>query len=199
MIRRAMQRHGSVALPARSPAIQRARAPVRDTERLAALVRQNATFVWRSLRRLGVPELEADDASQHVFLTLSRKLPFVERGRERSFLFSIVIRIASNARRKVDRQAEHVDDGLVRLLPSSDPSPHELLEVSEARGLLDQALLAMPLAIRAAFVLFEIEDLSLSEVAALLEIPRGTAASRLRRAREILGTEVRRLRAKAGF
>jgi RNA polymerase sigma-70 factor, ECF subfamily len=194
-----MRRHGSVALPARRPAIERSAPPEVDTERLAALIRQNATFVWRSLRRLGVPEPEADDASQQVFLTFSRKLPSVERGRERSFLFSIVIRIASNARRKLDRHAEDVDESLVRLIPSPDPSPHELLEVSEARRLLDQALLAMPLPIRAAFVLFEIEDLSLGDVAELLEIPRGTAASRLRRAREILGTEVRRLRAKAGF
>jgi RNA polymerase sigma-70 factor (ECF subfamily) len=42
----------------------------------------------------------------------------------------------------------------------------------------------MSIDLRAVFVLFELEQTTLSEIAVLLDVPRGTVASRLRRARE---------------
>jgi len=54
----------------------------------------------------------------------------------------------------------------------------------------------MTLELRAVFVLFELEEMSTPEIADLLEIPTGTVASRLRRAREEFQKLVTRLRAK---
>jgi RNA polymerase sigma-70 factor (ECF subfamily) len=53
----------------------------------------------------------------------------------------------------------------------------------------------MPLELRTVFVLFELEEMTASEIAQTLDIPPGTVASRLRRAREIFHEQSRRLRA----
>jgi len=63
------------------------------------------------------------------------------------------------------------------------PGPDELLEWKRRRELLDEALDALDVELRSVFVLFELEDLSTADVSELLEIPPGTVASRLRRAR----------------
>ena len=62
--------------------------------------------------------------------------------------------------------------------------------------MLDRILEQMDLDLRAVFVLFELEELTTSEIAALLEIPTGTVASRLRRARETFEEQVTRFRAR---
>ena len=49
--------------------------------------------------------------------------------------------------------------------------------------------------IRTVFVLFEIEEMTTSEIATLLAIPAGTVASRLRRAREEFQMKIARLHA----
>ena len=64
-------------------------------------------------------------------------------------------------------------------------NPEELTERLEARALLDRVLDTMPEELRAVFVLFELEELSIDQTASLLILPRGTVATRLRRAREV--------------
>ena len=54
-------------------------------QRLAALVAQHLDFVWRSLRRLGVPMGEVDDATQQFWIVLARKLSEMKPGSERAF------------------------------------------------------------------------------------------------------------------
>src|SRR5690242_17321725 len=72
--------------------------------RLRALQEEHFEFLWRSLRRLGVPEADVDDAVQQVFLVAARReiLP----GSERSFLFATALRVASHARRTLRRRRE---------------------------------------------------------------------------------------------
>jgi RNA polymerase sigma-70 factor (ECF subfamily) len=52
---------------------------------------------------------------------------------------------------------------------------------------------------RAVFVLYELEELTVPEIASLLEVPVGTATSRLRAAREEFEASLRRLRAREQF
>src|SRR6188508_40322 len=66
---------------------------------VAALVAAHADFVWRSLRRLGVPAASADDATQQVFLVAQSKLPQIVEGRERGFLFGVAMNVAAHVRR----------------------------------------------------------------------------------------------------
>lgn len=166
---------------------QRAEPPAR----LAKLVSEHLDFVWRSLRRFGVHEADVDDATQRVFLVANDKLSRIEEGRERAFLIGIATRIASHARRGYQRR-ELLEQRLSTSPHPVNPNPEELTQQRQARELLDRTLDGMPEDLRAVFVLFELEELSVDEIARLLTLPRGTAATRLRRAREVF-----RERAKA--
>ena len=150
-------------------------------------------FVWRSLRRLGVPELTVDDATQEVFLVASRRLADIEAGRERSFLFATALRIASTTRRGLGRRGQH-DDEAVDSLVDPAPGPDEVADRQRARAVLDRVLESMDLDLRAVFVLYELEEMTMAEIAITLELAPGTVASRLRRAREAFQATVARLR-----
>lgn len=160
-----------------------------------ALITDNLGFVWRSLVRLGVPRGDADDAVQQVFLVASGKAHTIEPGRERAFLFGVALRIASRVRRTQQRRREVLDgESAERLDPAADTEA--LVDRARARVELDAILDAMPLELRAVFVLFELEQVTMAEIAALLDLPAGTVASRLRRAREHFQAAVKRLAAR---
>lgn len=151
-------------------------------ERLRACISVHMGAVWRVLRRNGVPAADADDAVQKVFLVLSRKAHGVEAGRELPFLLRTAVFVASEARRKQRRRRES-KEGSFDERPSDRPNPeHELLE-RERLSQLDGILKEMDEPLRVAFVLYEIEELTMAVIAEVLEVPLGTVASRLRRAR----------------
>lgn len=153
-----------------------------DPARLEALVRRELTPVWRLLRRLGLSEAEADDACQQVFIVAARRLPDIAPGRERAFLFSTAVHVGQRAHRTRSRRREDGDDALVGRRDSV-PGLEELLDQKRARELLDELLEAMGEELRLVFVLYELEELTMAEIAQLLQLPPGTVASRLRRAR----------------
>ena len=166
-------------------------------ERLRGLVNVHFDFVWRSLRRLGLSSADADDASQQVFLVAARKLDLIQPGCDRSFLFGTAMRVASDFRRAAKRRPEVPTDTFEATDPV--PSPDELTERRRARDLLDEILEGMPLDLRTAFVLFELEELSIAEISAIAGIPTGTVSSRLRRARELFRAAAKRARARDGL
>jgi RNA polymerase sigma-70 factor (ECF subfamily) len=151
-------------------------------QRLHNAVALHFDTVWRMLRRLGVPEADADDAAQGVFLALDRRLLDVPVERERGFLLSAAVRVAANTRRQLRRSRE--DAGLDEQRAGNDPTPERALEHRQALAELDQALGSMNDDQRTVFVLYEIEGFSLPEIARSLDVPLGTATSRLRRARD---------------
>ena len=162
--------------------------------RLRATVANHFSFVWRSLRNLGVAQGDVDDAAQQVFLVLSQKLDAVPSGQERAFLFGTAVRIASRARRTRNRRRE-VSELPAQVDPA--PDPEESLDRSQERAWLDEILQRLEPDLRSVFILFAVEDLTVSEISNVLGIPRGTAASRLRRAREEFRGHVRRLEAQS--
>lgn len=170
---------------------------VADPERLRSIVTDNFDFVWRSLVRLGVARSDADDVLQEVFLVASRKLDTIEAGRERSFLFGVALRLASRARRTEQRRRE-VLDGESAAHVDPTPSVEHLLDRARARTELDAILDGMPADVRAVFVLFELEQMTMAQIADVLGAAPGTVASRLRRAREHFQAAMQRLAAKGG-
>jgi len=161
-----------------SPHAPSSAAPVRD---LQSLVRGEMDFVWRQLRRAGFSRADADDATQQVFLVASRRLVEVEPGKVRSFLYGTLLRVAANLRRGQRRRREEPE--IEPVLAADGQRPDELLERRRAHLLLDQLLAELPEELRRVLVLADIERLTLAAIAELEDIPAGTAASRLRRAR----------------
>ena len=149
----------------------------------AKLVSDHLPFIWRSLRRFGVPPAEVDDAAQRVFLIASERLASIKLGSERSFLTAVALRVAAHTRRAQQRR----DAAHQRFVEyqSISHAPEGFVRQTEARELLDRILNKMPDDLRSVFVLFELEELTIDEVAELLSLPRGTVATRLRRARMV--------------
>ncbi|HVY27483.1 MAG TPA: sigma-70 family RNA polymerase sigma factor [Polyangiaceae bacterium] len=152
--------------------------------RLREIVSDHFEVLWRFLRRLGIGDADADDAVQEVVLVLARKLDQVEVGRERSFVLSTAVRVASGFRRTRRNRREVEDDGLVELA-STDLDPEALAEKQRLRQILQGVLNQLPMELRAVFVLYELEELTMAEIAHTLSLPAGTVASRLRRSREL--------------
>ncbi|MBN2197097.1 MAG: sigma-70 family RNA polymerase sigma factor [Polyangiaceae bacterium] len=165
--------------------------------RARALVDAHLDFVWRVLRRLGVSAADVDDAVQQVFWVAVRKIAPQPTATDEAYLLGIAVRVASDCRRRGRRRRELVG---VDPLDSPDPgqSPEEQLEFKRALVLADRILDSMPWELRVAFVLFEIEQKTTPEIAELLGIPLGTAASRLRRSREVFAQAVAQHRAHGG-
>jgi RNA polymerase sigma-70 factor (ECF subfamily) len=152
-------------------------------ERLARAVGEHYDFVWRSLKRLGVPESDAEDAAQDVFVTLSRRLGDVPEQSERSFLYRTAVNHAAHVHRSRARRRE-VHEPAPDAAPASTRTPEDLLDGARARALCHELLDELSLEQRAVFVLYELEQMKMVEIASTLELPLGTVASRLRRGRE---------------
>lgn len=162
---------------------------------IAQLFRANYASIWRLLRRLGVPQAHLDDAAQEVFWIAARRLTDIIPGSEHAFLYGIALRIASNHQRKAKAIPDAMDIDAAWDLATDFPSPDVLLEKQRARELLDHALARLPLELRSVFVFVELEGMAVKDVAELEGIALGTAASRLRRAREEFAEAIKRLRA----
>ena len=163
-------------------------------ERLEQAVRDNFQFIWRSLRRLGLrPDHAVDDAAQRVFEIAARKFAVIEPGRERAFFFKTALKVAHDIRRSGRVESARFAGEAVDGLRDLGASPEQALSQARLRKALDDVLNEMPWELATVFILFEIEDVPAVEIARLLELPGGTVASRLRRAREEFRTRVKRL------
>lgn len=163
----------------------------RAAPRLQAIIDAHYATGWRFLRRLGFPESDVDDVMQEVILIVARRLDVIDVGSERGFLLSTALRVARAMRRAGLRRGER-DAALAPMFEPPSPNLEEAEEQRRARELLDRMLEEMPLEPRVVFVLYEIEEMTLSEISAALELPQGTVASRLRRARALFEASVRR-------
>ncbi|OJY16417.1 MAG: hypothetical protein BGO98_30510 [Myxococcales bacterium 68-20] len=163
----------------------------RRRARIERLVREHQPFVWRSVRRLGVRDADLDDAVQEVFLAVAKNIDSVQLERERGYLFRTCVYVAAHARRSVQRRREVIDEERMSAEIDVRPTPEQGAATSEARARLQAILDAMPEDFRAAFVLFELERMTMAEIAETLGIPPGTVASRLRAARQLFVSAVR--------
>ena len=163
-----------------------------DRSRLFARVfRDHVHSVWRTLRRLGVAEDDVEDLCQEVFLVVFRKLAeFEGRSAMRTWIYGICLRTASDYRRRAHRRHEVVAESVPE--PSVSASQATELQRRQARAMLDRALARLDEDRRAVFVLYEIEELSMAEVAEAIGCPVQTAYSRLHSARRQVRAELER-------
>jgi RNA polymerase sigma-70 factor (ECF subfamily) len=161
-------------------------------ERLAAIYREHFGFVWRSLRRLGVPRAALEDLTQDVFVVAARRLDdFEGRSSVHTWLFGIAMRVFLTRRRSEWRHSRKLDELAQQDEPSGDPiathdAQHTLL------ALLDQ----LDDEKRAIYVLAELEGFTVVEIAEGLEANVNTVYTRLRAARAQLQKAADRLAAE---
>lgn len=163
---------------------------------LAAVFDAHAAFVGRALTCLGVRERELGDAMQEVFIVAHRRLHELERPAAlRSWLYAICLRKAMTFRRRAARSRE---DAFAEPPDTCDPgaSPHDELERTRALAVALEILDELEDDQRAVFVLYEVEQLPMSEVASAVGAPLQTAYSRLYAARREIARSLKRLRAR---
>lgn len=173
-----------VDAPAEMPLAQSdARVPTRAE--FDALYRANANFVWRSLRRLGVPPASLDDATQEVFIVVHRRFHELRPGpTHRSWLFAIAQRVASGHRRWVRRKGN--------LLPlhedfvAGTSSPLDSAIRTHGSELLLEFLEELDEPRRVAFILAELEQMTGAEAHAASGVNQNTLYARLTSARKAL-------------
>jgi RNA polymerase sigma-70 factor, ECF subfamily len=167
-----------------------------DAEQFTELTR----VALRALRRLGVQEESLSDAAQDALLVVHRRRDdFRGEATVRTWLYGIVLRVASDYRRKSRRQQAFFrvgEETFAEQVPCSAPSPFERLEQRAAQRLLHALLEELPEQLRAVFVLVELEELQISDAASALEIPTTTCKSRLRTARRLFEAAVMRERSR---
>ncbi|HJL17363.1 MAG TPA: sigma-70 family RNA polymerase sigma factor [Sandaracinaceae bacterium LLY-WYZ-13_1] len=156
-----------------------------DRDLTRDLFRAHAAYVFRLLRHFGVDDAELDDATQDVFVVVHRRVSDLDdRGSPRSWLYGIARRVASQYRRRSPRRRERP----LSASPERSVAPTQLEAVQrrQARETLHALLGQLPEAQREVFVLYEIEQLPMRDVAETLGCPLQTGYSRLRTARDKL-------------
>jgi RNA polymerase sigma-70 factor, ECF subfamily len=154
-----------------------------------ALYDEHFALVWRTLRRLGVPEAQVEDAAQEVFLVVHRRLgDFEGRSSLKTWVCAIVARVASDARRALRRKSPHtrsaeaaVDADTVA--DERAPDAHDRTVRNEGVRLLHRLLDALDDDKRAVLVLAELEQMPVAEIAEALGENVNTVYARLRTAR----------------
>jgi RNA polymerase sigma-70 factor (ECF subfamily) len=152
-------------------------------------------FVWRSLRRLGVPEAGLDDAAQEVFVVVCRRLSdYAGLSALRTWLFGIAMNVARKALRTQKRRgAEGLPDALRDM---TSLSPQEAAARAEAVRLAYELLDELTLEKREVFILAELEEMPAPDIAEAIGIPLNTVYSRLRHARRDFNAALQRRHAR---
>lgn len=152
------------------------------SDELSNVVREQGPFVWRSLRYLGVPEPQLEDLCQEVFIVIMRRLASFEgRSMLRTWVYGICCNVARSAARKRARARER--PGAEEHETPVAEQQTQILAAREVYAVLQETLLALPEETRMVFVLFELENLPMEEVARSVGCKSSTAYSRLYAAR----------------
>jgi RNA polymerase sigma-70 factor (ECF subfamily) len=145
-------------------------------------------------------QAEAEDVAQEAFIKAYRALP---QFRGDSAFYTWLYRIAINTAKNVvasrdrspivydldqsDREATYELQGRMK----DSATPEALAMTEEIRSTVNRAIEALPVDLRTAIVLRELEGMSYEEIAAAMECPVGTVRSRIFRAREAIDAKLR--------
>lgn len=165
---------------------------------VATVFREHGPFVHRVLGRLGVHPADVDDAFQEVFVVIHRRLPdFEPDASVRPWVYGICARVASRHRRRKSTSREVASEEAAE--PIDPSTPIDSITTKQAREALSVILDQLDDEKREVYVLHELEELTIPEVAKSLGCPVPTAYSRLRAARAEVADAVRRYRLREGL
>jgi RNA polymerase sigma-70 factor (ECF subfamily) len=165
---------------------------------LADIYEAELDYVWHTLRRLGIAGADLEDIAHEVFLIVHRRLGDIRPDLPiRPWLFGIAMRIAKDYRRSARVRRERLESSPPEQVDSGATPSVQLLD-GERRAMVCRALDALDFDQRVVFVLHEIEERSMPEIAEVVDAPLNTLYSRLRLARKAFADEIRRLQIVRG-
>lgn len=167
----------------------------------AVIYKQYFDFVWSSARHLGAAVDAIDDVVQDVFLVIHARLESLQNPEAlRSWIYGIVRRTVSDHRRsRRSRDAAGARLGAeLKTTGSAQPSPLDLTERNAELALLESILAELDPPKREVFVMVEVLEMTVPEVALALEVPLNTAYSRLRLARKLFDEALARRHSQYG-
>jgi RNA polymerase sigma-70 factor, ECF subfamily len=170
-------------------------APVLDFD---AVYEAQVDFVWRTLRLLGVPHDQVEDAAQEVFGVIARQLAsFAGRSSLRTWAFAIAHKVAANQRRTHRRKQAPLEP-LGERLVAAEAGPDGHVEAFQAARRIEAFCAGLDESWRAVFVLVLLEDVPAPEVARALSLPLNTVYSRVRTLRQDLKSWLERCEVERG-
>jgi len=133
---------------------------------------------------MGVSPAEAEEVAQEVFIVIHARLHSLERPEAlRSWIYGIARRVVSRHHRSQRSRAAHSSAFAAEPVVTGPPTPLENAEQNDKIRLLWSLLEKLDDDKREVFVMAELDELSVPEIAEILEIPLNTTYSRLRTAR----------------
>lgn len=143
--------------------------------------------VYRLVSRFGVSGSEIEDVTQQVFLVAYRRIVEIDELRSvRAWLRGIAVRVVADHHRwrRVRRLKQWLVETTFGEAAVEQRSPERRAEASQTQQQIGAVLCLMSPKLRAVLVLCDIEECSVTEAAAALDVPVNTVRSRRRLARE---------------
>src|ERR671911_1292458 len=164
------------------------------------IVRQNWRKVFNVAYKFVGKHDEAEDLTQDIFLKIFKALAtFDRRANFQTWIISISRNLCIDHYRSVRKErqtiAREVDANDLQPA-SSDRGPYAAAEHQDLRAQLRQALETLPITLRTAVVLRDLQELSYQEIADQLALPEGTVKSRINRGRLELAHQLKRVQDK---
>src|SRR6186997_263548 len=161
------------------------------------IVRQNWRKVFNVAYKFVGKHDEAEDLTQDIFLKIFKALKtFDRRANFQTWIISISRNLCIDHYRSVRKERQTIarDIDSSDLQPATpERGPYAQAEHQDLRAQLRQALEALPITLRTAVVLRDLQELSYQEIADRLGLPEGTVKSRINRGRIELAHQLRRL------
>jgi RNA polymerase sigma-70 factor (ECF subfamily) len=137
--------------------------------------------LWRYLCRISNSQDTARDLAQDTWIRVFRGIARLrDPAKLRSWLFGIARNVAMDHLRAQYSEGSQADVNLEEL-PAADD-----MNLEEELATLESGLASLPIVERETLTLFYLRELSLDEIAGLVDVPVGTVKSRLFRARQML-------------
>jgi RNA polymerase sigma-70 factor (ECF subfamily) len=161
------------------------------------IVRQNWRKVFNVAYKFVGKHDEAEDLTQDIFLKIFKALnTFDRRANFQTWIISISRNLCIDHYRSVRKERQTIarDVDSNDLQPATtERGPYAQAEHQDLRAQLRQALETLPITLRTAVVLRDLQELSYQEIADRLGLPEGTVKSRINRGRIELAHQLKRV------
>jgi len=158
-----------------------------DLDALGGLFDRHRLKVYRTALAVARDPAAAEDITQDVFLRLHRNAVRIDRSLPlMAWLYRVTVNLSCTWLARRSRWFAPLEEVVERLVSPARLTPEREAERSEEWRVVEQAIAGLPVSQRVVLVLYYLNDLSLIEIAEIVECPVGTVKSRLHYGRENL-------------